>query len=180
MATADPGRGSVGAGTGCAVGKVLGPESWTKGGVGLASEEVAGCRVAALAVVNAAGEVLAEDGSVLAGVRDGDGFERTVDVLRRGGMPDLRAREATTLACVMTDAKLDRRQAWLTARAASTGIARAVDPAHTEVDGDATFVLPPASGTSTRSSSAPSSPTSWPRRSATACARPPACTAARR
>jgi L-aminopeptidase/D-esterase-like protein len=51
------------------------------------------------------------------------------------------AREATTLACVMTDARLTKLHAWLLARAASTGIGRAVDPAHTEVDGDATFVL---------------------------------------
>src|SRR5437763_1482925 len=30
-------RGSVGAGTGCTVGKLLGPDAWTKGGVGAAS-----------------------------------------------------------------------------------------------------------------------------------------------
>src|SRR4051794_32051191 len=30
-------RGSVGAGTGCTVGKLFGPEGWTKGGVGAAS-----------------------------------------------------------------------------------------------------------------------------------------------
>src|SRR5690606_6016611 len=63
-ASRDVARGSVGAGTGCAVGKLLGAEGWTKGGVGLASEDVAGARVAVLAVVNAFGDVLAEDGSV--------------------------------------------------------------------------------------------------------------------
>ena len=41
----------------------------------------------------------------------------------------------------MTDARLDRLEAWLLARSVSTGIARAVDPAHTAVDGDASFVL---------------------------------------
>lgn len=131
-------RGTVGAGTGCAVGKLLGPDAWTKGGVGMASEVVAGARVTALAVVNAFGDVLAEDGSVLAGVRGG---RSTVDLLRELGAPDVTAREATTLVCVMTDAAMSKTDAWLLARAASTGIGRAVDPAHTSVDGDATFVL---------------------------------------
>lgn len=134
-------RGTVGAGTGCAVGKLHGPDGWTKGGVGFASEDVAGCRVSVLAVVNAFGDVLAEDGSVLAGVRTGEGFTPTADLLRRGEHTDVTAREATTLVCVMTDASLTKLDAWLLARAANTGTARAVDPAHTSVDGDAAFVL---------------------------------------
>jgi L-aminopeptidase/D-esterase-like protein len=136
-------RGSVGAGTGCAVGKLLGPDGWTKGGLGLATEDVAGVRITALAVVNAFGDVLAEDGSVLAGPRRDGAFVRTVDVLREGGgiPPELMAREATTLVCVLTDARMTKVDAWLLARAASTGIGRTVDPAHTAVDGDATYVL---------------------------------------
>jgi L-aminopeptidase/D-esterase-like protein len=140
-------RGNVGAGTGCAVGKLLGPDGWTKAGVGLASEDVAGRRVTALAVVNAFGDVLAEDGSILAGPRRDGAFVATTDLLREsGGVPlGLSAREATTLVCVMTDAGMSKTEAWLLARAASTGIGRTVDPAHTAVDGDATFVL--AAGT---------------------------------
>jgi L-aminopeptidase/D-esterase-like protein len=141
-ATAQPARGTVGAGTGCSVGKVLGPPGVTKGGVGLASEEVLGCRVAALAVVNAIGEVLAEDGSVLAGAWKDGRYHRTVDVLRGGAPPfEPLSREATTLVCVMTDAALDKLAAWTLARAATTGCARAVDPTATEFDGDACFVL---------------------------------------
>ena len=140
-ATLEPRRGTVGAGTGCAVGKLLGPSGWTKGGVGLASEEVHGCRLTALAVVNAFGDVTAEDGSVLAGPwRDG-AFVRTADLLRGGDVPDVTAREATTLVAVLTDARLDKTGAWLAARAANAGLARAVDPAATAVDGDASYVL---------------------------------------
>jgi L-aminopeptidase/D-esterase-like protein len=140
-ATRDPERGTVGAGTGAAVGKVLGPDGWTKGGVGLASERVGDATVAALAVVNAMGDVLAEDGTVLAGPRRDGAFVATTELLRRGEIPDITAREATTLVCVMTDAALTKTDAWLLARAANTGVARAVDPAHTAVDGDAAFVL---------------------------------------
>jgi L-aminopeptidase/D-esterase-like protein len=141
-ASAEPDRGTVGAGTGCSVGKLLGPGLTTKGGVGLASEDVLGCRVAALAVVNAIGEVLAEDGSVLAGAwRDG-AYVRSVDVVRSGWTPpEVLEREATTLVCVMTDAALGRLEAWHLARAATAGCARAVDPTATEFDGDACFVL---------------------------------------
>lgn len=141
-ASPEPARGTVGAGTGCSVGKLLGNEHKTKGGVGLASEELpGGCTVAALAVVNAIGDVLAEDGSVLAGPwRDGR-YQRTTDVLRGSAETVLWGGEATTLVCVMTDASLDRFEAWRLARAATVGAARAIDPTATEFDGDACFVL---------------------------------------
>jgi len=135
-------RGSVGVGTGCTVGKLLGPEAWTKGGLGFAGRTLAGGgKVAALAAVNAFGEVLAEDGSVLAGVWRAGRYERTVDLLARGESPLRPWRESTTLVCVLTDAELTKTQAWLVARAASAGVARAVDPAATAVDGDVVYCV---------------------------------------
>lgn len=141
-AVRDVERGSVGAGTGCSVGKLLGPDAWTKGGLGFAGRTLAGGgTVSALAVVNAFGEILAEDGSILAGAwRDG-GYRRTVDLLAQGESPHRPWREATTLVCVLTDAALTKTQAWLVARAASAGVARAVDPAATAVDGDVVFCV---------------------------------------
>lgn len=141
-ASPEPARGTVGAGTGCSVGKLLGADHKTKGGVGLANETLpGGCTVAALAVVNAIGDVLAEDGSVLAGPwRDGR-YERSTDVLRRRVDALPWGGEATTLVCVMTDAALERPEAWRLARAATAGCARAIDPTATEFDGDACFVL---------------------------------------
>ena len=141
-ASAAPDRGTVGAGTGCSVGKLLGPGHVTKGGVGVASEAVDGCTVAALAVVNAIGEVVAEDGSVLAGAwRDGR-YVPSIEVIRAGWVPpELHPGTATTLVCVMTDARLDRLGAWHLARSATTGCGRAVDPTATQFDGDACFVL---------------------------------------
>lgn len=135
-------RGTIGAGTGCTVGKLLGPAAWTKGGLGFAGRTLAGGgKVAALTVVNAFGEILAEDGSVLAGVwRDG-AYRRTVDLLAAGESPLRPWREATTLVCVLTDLALTKTQAWLVARAASAGVARAVDPAATAVDGDVVYCV---------------------------------------
>jgi len=137
----DPPRGSVGAGTGCAVGTLLGPEGWTKGGVGIASLRAGEATVAALAVVNAFGEVVGADGRILAGVRRGGRFVRTVELLQDGVLPPWRARAATTLVCVMTDAALTKTEAWLVSRAATAGVARAVVPSATALDGDFTCCL---------------------------------------
>jgi L-aminopeptidase/D-esterase-like protein len=139
-ATDDPATGSIGVGTGCTVGKLLGPPHWTKGGFGVAAEPLAGGGVvAALAAVNPVGEVVGEDGEVLAGIRRGEGFVRSRRVLSSGESVQRPWHEATTLVCVLTDARLDKTAAWLVARAANAGVARAVTPVWTPFDGDAVF-----------------------------------------
>lgn len=136
-----PGRGALGAGTGTAAGKIAPDRSqWVPTGVGWAAGEMLGATVGALAVVNPVGEVVGEDGRVLAG-----GPLRTVAALRSGVRPPP-AREATTLVCVVTDAVLDRTEAWLVARAASAGVARAVHPSATVFDGDVAICLSTARG----------------------------------
>jgi L-aminopeptidase/D-esterase-like protein len=135
-------RGNVGAGTGCTVGKLLGPEGWTKGGLGFAARTLAGGgKVAAIAAVNAFGDVLGADGAILAGVWSDGAYRRTVDLLAAGVSPLRPRREGTTLVCVLTDATLTKTQAWLVARSATAGVARAVDPAGTAVDGDVVYCV---------------------------------------
>ena len=61
-----PRRGRIGAGAGAAVGKVLGRERATPGGVGYAAKRLSGGEtLAAVAVANASGDVIAQDGEVL-------------------------------------------------------------------------------------------------------------------
>jgi L-aminopeptidase/D-esterase-like protein len=152
-----PLRGRIGAGTGAAVGKVLGRERATQGGVGYAAARLAGGEtVAAIAVANPSGDVIGDEGEVLGGPH-GDSGEllRSAELMR--DMPQLpswemRPGQSTTLACVCTDAALDKRSCGIVARIASAGIARAVDPAFTPLDGDIVFCLasgpgpPPAPG----------------------------------
>ena len=146
-AGADPALGSVGAGTGVAVGKLFGRESSVKSGVGLAVQDLPqGPRLAALAVANSVGDVLAEDGSVLAGPRSDDGsFVRTTSVLRERAIepPSYKreAAESTTLVCLMSDAELTKVECGIVAKMAQAGMARAVDPVHSAVDGDVVFTL---------------------------------------
>src|SRR2546430_4100365 len=120
-------RGSVGGGTGCTVGKLLGPEGWTRGGVGAASVRLGDAVIAAIAVANPFGEVVAGDGEVAAGAwRDGADV-RTSDLLAEGvSRPPPRA--STTPVAVLTDAALTKTQAWLGARAATRGGPRGAPP----------------------------------------------------
>jgi L-aminopeptidase/D-esterase-like protein len=149
-----PERGRVGAGTGAAVGKIAGRESATPAGVGYAAAVTGlGHVVAALAVVNAFGDVVGEDGSVLAGVRAaGEPAGSTARAIAEmTGPPDWSGLEErnTTLVCVLTDAPLDKPGCSRVARMASAGVARAVDPVFSDVDGDVAFCIasggPPAS-----------------------------------
>jgi L-aminopeptidase/D-esterase-like protein len=136
-------EGSVGAGTGATVGKLFNFEGLMKGGVGLASVEVGvGVTVSALAVVNALGDVLDERGEILAGARGDIGFVGSkAALLAMTSAPVFGEVESTTLAVVMTDARLDKLQCGQVARMAHDGLARAIDPVHTPRDGDCVFVM---------------------------------------
>ena len=139
-ASADPPReGRVGAGTGATVGKMMGRELARPGGVGVASRRIGEVSVGALFAVNAIGDVVAEDGSL---VNAPPGTRRIVDRLLAGERPVLRtAREATTIGVVATDAQLTKTEASWLATVAHDGIARAVHPAHSRGDGDTVFAL---------------------------------------
>jgi L-aminopeptidase/D-esterase-like protein len=139
--SSDFAQGSVGAGTGATVGKVLGMDRAMKGGLGSASANLAGgLVVGALAAVNAFGEVRdPRTREVLAGPRLEDGtLGDTVELL-----PEAAARlswgESTTLGIVATNARLSKPQVSKVAQMGHDGLARAVYPVHTSVDGDVVF-----------------------------------------
>jgi L-aminopeptidase/D-esterase-like protein len=140
-----PAMGSVGAGTGATVGKLRARESWCKGGFGAASRTLHdGVTVTALAVVNAWGDVIDRDGTVLAGAWDArEGFlgasRRVIE--HPPEHPRLAAPGNTTLGVVITDARLAKVDAAVVARMSHAGMARAVSPVHTPIDGDAAFCL---------------------------------------
>jgi L-aminopeptidase/D-esterase-like protein len=141
-----PDRGLVGAGTGTAVGKILGRERGTRAGIGYAATRTGrGETVAAIAAVNAFGDVLGPDGTRIAGPtgEDGEALSTAEILVAMEGPPDwTRVEERnTTLVCVMTDAGLAKPACTRVARMASAGIARAVDPVFSDVDGDVAFCL---------------------------------------
>jgi L-aminopeptidase/D-esterase-like protein len=134
--------GLVGVGAGATVGKWAGFEHRSPGGFGFGSVSEEGMEVVAVAVVNSVGDVLAEDGSVLAGTTSPDPHYRPPPP-RTADVP-----VNTVLSCVMTRGVTDKREMrWLAARG-SDGIAMSVRPAHTRYDGDVVFGVsgPPLPG----------------------------------
>lgn len=136
-------EGPVGAGCGATVGKLRGGGSGDPSGVGSWADEEEGPAVAALAAVNAFGDVVDAEGGILAGARDEDGeLLDTARALRSGRVPPgFGAAENTTLAVVATDAPLDRGRLRVVARQAMNGLVRRVRPAATPFDGDMVFAL---------------------------------------
>jgi L-aminopeptidase/D-esterase-like protein len=149
-----PAQGLVGAGTGATVGKLYGIQRAMAGGIGTASLSIGGTTVAALVAVNALGDVIDRDGTIIAGARDeaGRGFAGTTAALCSGNGPPrwLRpvasgsggsiAGSATTIGVVATDARLTKTQANRLATLAMHGLSRAIDPL-TQHDGDTLFAL---------------------------------------
>jgi L-aminopeptidase/D-esterase-like protein len=151
-----PKEGNAGAGMGCTVGKILGPGHGMKSGLGTASVELgSGVIVGAIVAVNAIGDVIdPASGQIIAGARspDGSGFADTLAVMRarvaagQGALAFGPRPDNTVIGVVATNARLDKEQANKMAQMAHDGLARAVRPAHTMLDGDTLFAL--ATGTS--------------------------------
>lgn len=134
-------EGSVGAGMGATVGKFAGLNLATKSGVGTASVKVGDLVVGAIVVINAFGQVVDEDRSVLAGARSVDGGWLDVQEVLRSNSPEARPIENTSLAIVGTNAILTKPQAKRVAMMAHDGLARSIYPIHTMFDGDSIFAL---------------------------------------
>jgi L-aminopeptidase/D-esterase-like protein len=146
----------VGVGTGATVGKLYGLERAMKGGVGSTTVwldgPMAGVRVAALAAVNALGDVRdPESGHIIAGARVSKRDREFVDAayeIKRGARAGFNFKETpkgngtnTTLVVVATNARLDKLQATRLAQQASIGVAKTISPVWTASDGDICFAL---------------------------------------
>ena len=142
----DPEEGAVGAGAGCTVAKIGGMEHGWRGGQGIAVEQADDLVVGALVVNNAVGEVVGPDGTVVIGSRAPSDVHRwPAETDQRPGAAGPRAEGGpsgnTVIGVVVTNARLDKSQAHRVADLAHDGVARAVEPSHTSVDGDALFCL---------------------------------------
>lgn len=126
-ATRTPAEGPVGAGTGATCAKLTGRYD-RPGGLGIATAHAGDATVTAVIAVNALG-----------GIWDDERSEWVVE-LPEGPLATAVPRGAsTTIGCVVTDARLDKSQVYRVAVVAHDGLARAVRPAHTDLDGDTIF-----------------------------------------
>ncbi|MCX6037938.1 MAG: P1 family peptidase [Chloroflexi bacterium] len=149
-------EGNVGAGTGATLGKIFGMAGAMKSGLGTASIKIGGgVLVGAIVAVNPFGDVLDPVTSqIIAGARPaklgpvklgGSGqFADTLKVMQTLAgrtILSLATGGNTVIAVVATNAKFDKAQATKVAQMAHDGLARAVRPAHTMLDGDTIFAL---------------------------------------
>jgi L-aminopeptidase/D-esterase-like protein len=138
-------EGSVGAGAGATIGKLFGPRSMMKSGLGTACHMIgsSGIMVGAIVAVNAVGDVIdPSTGHIVAGARkpDGSGFIDTMTRLRDGYVRgEQEPGRNTTIGVVATNAIFDKAQMTKIAQMAQDGLARAINPVHTTRDGDTVF-----------------------------------------
>jgi L-aminopeptidase/D-esterase-like protein len=148
--------GNIGVGTGASIGKLFGNQGAMKGGVGTASMEIGGgIFVGALVAVNAFGDVIdPSSGNILAGTRSvgvgpvhlgSDGYYAetlaTLKTFPGRFIANLATRSNTVIGVVATNAKFDKAGITKIAQMAHDGLARAIRPAHTMLDGDTIFAV---------------------------------------
>jgi L-aminopeptidase/D-esterase-like protein len=148
-------EGNVGAGAGATVGRMLQGQGMRgmKGGLGTAGLLLGDVAIGALAVVNAAGDIIDwRTGKIVAGARraGGEGFADTVATLKRNlgaGKPHGRVEiddpvlRSTTLVVVATNVSYSKPQLTKIAMMANAGGAWAIRPYHTTGDGDQLFAV---------------------------------------
>lgn len=120
--------GQVGAGTGAVVGHYSGADGARPGGLTGATLRAGGLIVGALVAVNAFGAV-DTGGSGVADV--------ATDVVAGRPLGTAEGFTNTTIGVIVTNARLDKLGCHIVAQGAHDGLARALAPPHTRVDGDA-------------------------------------------
>ncbi|MEN3039494.1 MAG: P1 family peptidase [Candidatus Kryptonium sp.] len=133
--------GLVGAGTGTTVGKWAGFEYRMNGGFGFSIVQLDDLIVSAVAVVNSVGDVIEEDGKIIAGARANGKFIAEDKKFRFALQRKIQFGTNTTLVCVMTNASLTKIESYKLSKRANNGISRAIRPSHTSYDGDVVFTL---------------------------------------
>jgi L-aminopeptidase/D-esterase-like protein len=131
--------GLIGAGAGATAGKWTGQEFLVPGGLGIGAARDDDLEVRALAVANPFGDVLGDDGGVLAGSTNPDPRFRPPPAEPAVGWN-------TVLVVVTTIASLQKPDVRFLAARASDGITRAIRPAHTRFDGDVAFAIASPTG----------------------------------
>jgi L-aminopeptidase/D-esterase-like protein len=130
-------QGNVGAGAGGTVGKIKGGIP-LKGGLGTSSLVLKeGVTVGVMVVLNSLGDLVNPQTGELYAV--GGGFDRMTapNVTRVAQSSEMN----TTLVLVATDAELNKPQLTKIAQMVHDGLARAIRPVHTMLDGDTVFAV---------------------------------------
>lgn len=136
--------GNVGAGMGATVGKILGDKNCMKSGLGTYAVQVGRLQVGAVVVVNAIGDVFEMDSQKeLAGLMNKDHTQMISSEIEATKLLQLKSYlvSNTTIAAIVTNAKLTKSEMKKVAQLSSNGIARTIRPVNTSMDGDSVYAL---------------------------------------
>ncbi|MCX7951322.1 MAG: P1 family peptidase [Clostridiales bacterium] len=138
-------NGKYGAGTGATVGKILGMEYAMDGGLGSYAVRVGSLEVGAIVAVNCLGDVInPKTGEIIAGAYDRERKvfldSQRVMLNRYNDKTNLFSGN-TTIATVVTNAKLTKAEATKVSSMAHDAFARTMRPSHTMFDGDTIFTM---------------------------------------
>ena len=141
----EPKSGNVGAGIGATVGKIKGSSRMMKSGLGIYAVALGEFKMGAIVSVNALGDIYdADTGRKLAGLLNADhtGFEDSCQAMytlteTTHGMP----MGNTTIGAIITNGRFNKVQLGKIASMAHNGMARAIRPVHTSMDGDSIYAL---------------------------------------
>ncbi|MDO5038863.1 P1 family peptidase [Clostridium sp.] len=138
-------NGNIGAGYGATIGKILGPHTAMKGGLGTYAVEVGNLKVGAIVAVNCLGDVIdPKTSNIIAGALDKNTnkFLNSENILINNlKNPKTPFKGNTTIGLVVTNANLSKANAKKVASMAHNGYARTMRPAHTMFDGDTIFTM---------------------------------------
>lgn len=139
--------GSLGAGCGATVGKLLGPDRCTKSGIGSYAVQLGELKVGAIICTNAIGDVYdADNGKRIAGVKNekGNGLNELSSEELMYEMylnPPAGMATNTTIGIILTNAKFNKTQLCKLAGMGHDGYARSIRPVHTSMDGDSIYAM---------------------------------------
>ncbi len=134
-------EGNVGAGIGATVGKLRGIKFACKGGCGTYAEHLPNdIVVASIVITNSVGNIVNDDGRIIAGVRGDTGkfleFEDVMaDYLKSASS------SKTTIGVVATNLLLSHEELIKVSQMAHDGLAMSIRPVHMSTDGDTMFAV---------------------------------------
>ncbi len=137
-------HGSIGAGTGATIGKILGMNHAMKSGLGSFALQEGKFKIGALVAVNCLGDVIDPlTNEILAGPLNNDNSINCTEDIMIKSLSDKKNFFSgnTTIGVIATNADFTQSQATKLASMAQNGYARAIRPAHSMYDGDTIFAM---------------------------------------
>lgn len=139
--------GRKGAGRFVTIGKYMGRKFAENSGQAVGYIELGDVKILIISVVNALGNIVDENGQIIAGSVDPKSGENLqiadylIDKMKKSQKPEQKSKGNTTITALVTNVKMSRSDIQRVAMMAHTGMAKTIQPFHTPSDGDSFFAV---------------------------------------